>query len=157
MDKPAPTNPYRHADLAQLAEACSRRAADLESTSTKSAEERRALAADTRYLLLAIDLTIGHGLLPDKYRSTPAERHASGEPLDVAYFDYAHSRLKRFRVAVLGLAADRQLGAEAKNWLADARIDGVPVREVAERSDAGLEQALVVLAKTEPRRPRPRR
>ena len=81
----------------------------------------------------------------------------AGEPLDVAYFDYAHSRLKRFRVAVLGLAADRQLGAEAKNWLADARIDGVPVREVAERSDAGLEQALVVLAKTEPRRPRPRR
>lgn len=58
--RPIETNPYRNRTLYALAHACSKRSAELDSPQTRTPTERRALAQNTRYLLLAVASALDH-------------------------------------------------------------------------------------------------
>lgn len=58
--RPIDTNPYFNRTLYALARACSNRSRDLDSPLTRTPTERRNLAQDTRYLLLAVASALDH-------------------------------------------------------------------------------------------------
>jgi hypothetical protein len=58
--RPIETNPYCNRTLYALAHACSKRSSDLDAPMQRTPTERRALAQDTRYLLLAVARALDH-------------------------------------------------------------------------------------------------
>ena len=140
-----PANPYHGRSLEYLGDALQRRASELLTPQPRSPDQRKALAADTAYLLLtaAAAITPGHSVAdaPERDLSTTVGLAEGFE----RWFDRL---VVAARHRVLARAANAALGGRAQAWMRDGVVEGARAYDLAMGSDDGLRRVLLALERT---------